>query len=85
MNSYPDSFRTEEQLEEVLSRPYPDLITTMADLSGDLIFLGVSGKMGISMAGMAKRASEAAKTNCRIIGVSRFSNRQNRLYLEEQS
>jgi nucleoside-diphosphate-sugar epimerase len=42
-------------------------------LDGDLIFLGVAGKMGPTLARMAKRASDAAGTKRRIVGVSRFS------------
>src|SRR5262249_3217858 len=46
---------------------------TLAGLEGDLILLGVGGKMGPTLARMARRASEAAGVRRRIIGVSRFS------------
>jgi nucleoside-diphosphate-sugar epimerase len=61
-----------EGLEENLSRPTASLISFMRQLKGDLIFLGVGGKMGPTMARMAKRADEQAGVNRRIIGVSRF-------------
>ncbi len=62
-----------EELEELLSRPSEDLIKTMAALEGDIILLGVGGKMGPSLARMAKRATEAAGKERRVIGVSRFT------------
>lgn len=63
---------TVDELEELLSRPPEDLIESLAQLPGDMIFLGVGGKMGPTMARMARRATEAAGTQRRIIGVSRF-------------
>ena len=45
----------------------------MRRLEGDLILLGVGGKMGPTLARMARRASDAAGVSRRIIGVSRFS------------
>ncbi len=44
-----------------------------AGLEGDLIVLGVAGKMGPSLARMAKRASDLAGVPRRILGVARFS------------
>ncbi len=61
------------QLEELLSRPTPEVVETMRRLEGDLIILGVGGKTGPSLARMARRASDAAGVTRRIIGVSRFS------------
>lgn len=82
MESYPTAFENEETLEEALSRPTPELVEFMERLDGDILFLGVSGKMGISMASMAKRACQQAGVEKRVIGVSRFSNAANREYLE---
>ena len=62
-----------EQLEDSLSRPTAGLVERLADLEGDIIFLGAGGKMGPTMARMAQRASELAGTKRRIIAVSRFS------------
>lgn len=67
------SIRDLEQLEELLSRPSPELVTMMGRLEGDLLILGVGGKTGPSLARMARRASDAAGVARRIIGVSRFS------------
>jgi hypothetical protein len=62
-----------EQLEELLSRPTPEVVDTLRRLEGDLIVLGVGGKIGPTLARMARRASDAAGINRRIIGVARFS------------
>jgi len=44
----------------------------MAALEGDLLLLGVGGKMGPSLARLARRASAQAGVSRQIIGVSRF-------------
>ncbi|MEY2429628.1 MAG: hypothetical protein QOJ40_2513 [Verrucomicrobiota bacterium] len=69
----PLPIQTIEQLETLLSEPSDGLVETMKRVPGDIIFLGVGGKMGPTMARMAKRASDLAGTPRRIIGVSRFS------------
>jgi nucleoside-diphosphate-sugar epimerase len=68
-----DTIQDVEQLEERLSEPKPEVVQTLARLEGDLIVLGVAGKMGPSLARMARRASDMAGTRRRIIGVARFS------------
>ena len=67
------SIETVDQLERMLSEPTEQVVEMMRRLKGDIIFLGVGGKIGPSLARMAKRASEAAGVSRRIIGVSRFS------------
>lgn len=64
---------TVAELEDRLSEPTPGVIETLRALPGDLLFLGVAGKMGPTLARMAKRASDAAGVQRRVIGVSRFS------------
>jgi nucleoside-diphosphate-sugar epimerase len=68
-----NSIRDEAHLEELLSQPTESLVRTMQTLAGDIIVLGVAGKMGPTLARMVKRASDAAGTKRRVIGVSRFS------------
>lgn len=75
-------FQDEQQLEEALAAPTPEVIALMSELEGDLIFLGVSGKIGISMARMARHACDLAGVQKRIIGVSRFSVPAQRDFLE---
>lgn len=62
-----------EELEQQLSEPSPGAIETLQRLPGDLILLGVGGKMGPTLARMAKRVSDLAGVSRRVIGVSRFS------------
>lgn len=61
------------ELEEELIRPSQALINDLREIAGDIVILGVGGKMGPSLAKLAKRAAEAAGIHKRIIGVSRFS------------
>lgn len=82
MKNYPEYFLNEEQLEEALSRPSIALVSMMRQVEGDFILLGVAGKMGVSMARMAKRACDEAKVQKRIIGVARFSQPDQRSFLE---
>ena len=60
---------TEEQLEDIMSSPTPEVVKAMAELDGDLLILGVGGKMGPTLARLARRSINKA----RVIGVSRFS------------
>ncbi|MSV29323.1 MAG: NAD(P)-dependent oxidoreductase, partial [Bryobacterales bacterium] len=55
----------------------------MAAMHGDLLLLGVAGKMGPSLARRARRACEAAGVSKRIVGVARFSNPGARRQLED--
>ena len=61
------------QLEELLSEPTEGVVRTLGSLDGDIVILGAAGKMGPTLARMAKRASEVAGVKRRVIGVSRFS------------
>jgi nucleoside-diphosphate-sugar epimerase len=71
-----NSIRDVAELEELLSEPPEAVIHAFGRLHGDILVLGVGGKMGPTLAAMAKRASEAAGTRRRVIGVSRFSSPQ---------
>jgi nucleoside-diphosphate-sugar epimerase len=68
-----DRIATESQLETLLSEPSPGVIETLRRLDGDILVLGASGKMGPTLARMAKRASDAAGVRRRVIGVARFT------------
>jgi len=69
----PASIGDVPQLEDLLSEPTEGVVRTLGGLDGDLLVLGVGGKMGPTLARMAKRASEIAGTRRRVIGASRFS------------
>jgi len=64
---------TEAYLNQLLTTPSPALIEDMARLKGDIIILGAGGKMGPTLAVLAKKASIAAGDNKRVIAVSTFS------------
>jgi len=72
-----------EALEEQLSRPSQQATGTLSQLDGDILVLGVGGKMGPTLARMAKRASEQGGVARRVIGVSRFSDASVRQRLED--
>jgi nucleoside-diphosphate-sugar epimerase len=67
------SIRNVAELEELLSEPSEALIQSFRSLDGDILVLGVGGKMGPTLAIMAKRACKASGTQSRVIGVARFS------------
>ena len=65
----PERFDNEDQLEDFMTRPSAELTSTLADVPGDLIVLGIGGKMGPTLARLARRAVP----DRRILGVARFS------------
>lgn len=65
----PDRFDSVEALEEFMSRPSAALVETLAEIPGDLMILGVAGKMGPTLARLARRAAPGK----RVVGVARFS------------
>jgi nucleoside-diphosphate-sugar epimerase len=65
--------KTEQELEELLSRPGEETVLAMAALEGDLIILGAGGKMGPSLARLARRACDEAGVKKRVVAVARFS------------
>ena len=71
--SQPRYIEDAEQLEEVMSRPTPEVVEVMGGMVGDLLILGVGGKMGPTLAKLAKRAIDESGSGKRVIGVSRFS------------
>lgn len=66
---FPETFHDVDHLEDFMSIPTEAAIRDLNALDGDIMILGVGGKIGVTMARMAKRAAP----DKRIIGVSRFS------------
>lgn len=66
---FPETFRDIAHLEDFMSVPTEAVIADLNKLEGDIMILGVGGKIGVTMARMAKKAAP----DKRIIGVSRFS------------
>lgn len=65
----PRGFASVEALESTMTAPSPALCSELGSLDGDLIVLGVGGKMGPTLARMAKRAAP----HKRVLGVARFT------------
>jgi nucleoside-diphosphate-sugar epimerase len=65
-------------LDELLCRPSQALIDDLNRIDGDIMVLGVAGKMGPTLAGLAK----AALPRRRVIGVARFSDISVKAWLE---
>lgn len=68
-----ESIRDVAHLETLLSEPTPGVIETISRMDGDVVVLGVGGKMGPTLARMMKRAADMGAKRLRVIGVSRFS------------
>lgn len=62
---------SEDALEARLAAPDEETIAALAQLDGDVLVLGAGGKMGPSLARMARRA--IGDRSRRVIAVSRFS------------
>jgi nucleoside-diphosphate-sugar epimerase len=67
------SIQDVSQLEELLSEPTDSLVGSLGRLAGDIVVVGVGGKMGPTLARMAMKAFERSGAKGRVIGVSRFS------------
>jgi nucleoside-diphosphate-sugar epimerase len=78
-DTLPDRLEDEAAVEELLSRPSQDLIDDLARLDGDILVLGVGGKVGPTLARLAKRAAP----NKRVVGVARFTDPAVRARLDE--
>ena len=70
-NNLPNTIGDIADLDDLLCRPSQALIDDLRKVDGDIMVLGVGGKMGPTLAGLAK----AASPDRRIIGVARFSER----------
>ena len=68
-DSLPDAISDIGALDDLLCRPSQALIDDLNKVDGDIMILGVAGKMGPTLAGLAK----AALPGRRVIGVARFS------------
>jgi nucleoside-diphosphate-sugar epimerase len=68
-HALPARFDDVESLEEFMTRPSQALADDLERVRGDIMVLGVGGKMGPTLARLAKRAAP----DKRVIGVARFS------------
>jgi nucleoside-diphosphate-sugar epimerase len=68
-SALPAGFSDEAELEAFMTAPSAALRNDLAAVPGDIMVLGVGGKMGPTLARLAKRAAPTK----RVIGVARFS------------
>jgi len=68
-DTLPARFDSIEALEDFMTAPGDALVKELAGVPGDIMVLGVGGKMGPTLARLAKRAAPGR----RVIGVARFS------------
>jgi nucleoside-diphosphate-sugar epimerase len=64
---------TEDTLDDLLTAPSQRLVRDMERVEGDILILGAGGKMGPSLALLAKKAVALSSCEKRIITVSRFT------------
>lgn len=69
----PVSFRNEDELEDFMSEPWPETVDLLGRLDGDIMILGIGGKMGPTLGKMVMKAIRQAGVSKKVYGVSRFS------------
>lgn len=82
-NPVSELIRDEAAFEERLSRPTPGVLEALRELDGDVLVLGAGGKMGPTLARMARRALDELGRDDKVIAVARFSDASVRKYLQE--
>jgi nucleoside-diphosphate-sugar epimerase len=81
----PELIETEARLDELLTTPRAALVEFIKSVQGPLLVLGAGGKMGPTLAVLARRAAEQAGHKLDVVAVSRFSDAQSRAWLESRS
>ncbi|MGC8862914.1 MAG: NAD-dependent epimerase/dehydratase family protein [Armatimonadota bacterium] len=76
-----DEITSVDQLEEMISAPSQGVIETLRQLQGDIVVLGAGGKMGPSLARMARRAADEGGVSRRVIGVDLFPSAEQEMKL----
>ncbi len=80
--SLPDRIETEEQLDDLLTRPSSGLVALAGRLRGTVTMIGAGGKMGMTFAVRLSRAIREAGADARVTAVSRFSDSSRQAELE---
>jgi nucleoside-diphosphate-sugar epimerase len=80
----PEYIESEDQLNEVMTRPDEALVNFIGKLESPLLILGAGGKMGPTLAVLAHRAVQTAGKGPEIIAVSRFSDPNVRKWIQSQ-
>jgi nucleoside-diphosphate-sugar epimerase len=73
----------ESALEQMLSQPNETVEQALCAIGGDLIILGAGGKVGPTLALMAKRALRSGGSSARVVGISQWSDGDVRRRLDD--
>lgn len=82
MKASPEIIRDEAELDAVLTQPSPTLRDFISQVNSPLVILGAGGKMGPTLAVLAKHAADLAGHPLEVIAISRYSNAATRHWLE---
>src|SRR5512140_550788 len=82
VGGFPESIRDEAALEQQLTSPSAVLLEFIRGVSSPLVVLGAGGKMGPTLAVLAKRAATMARHPLEVIAVSRFLDSASQPWLE---
>jgi nucleoside-diphosphate-sugar epimerase len=77
------TFASEAALEDALSAPSSGLLASLRSTPGDIVILGAAGKMGPTLARMARRSLDELGARDRVVAVSRFSSAKAEQSLQE--
>ena len=78
-------FESVQELEAELTRPSDQLVQELSEAQGDMVILGAGGKMGPTLAVLARRALDAAgREKDKVHAVSRFGDPATRASLTER-
>lgn len=80
----PTVIQTDQELDQFMARPYPELVELMRRIEGDIAILGIAGKMGLTLGATAVNAIRASGVPRKVYGVSRFSEASASAALESQ-
>lgn len=76
--------QSEAELDNILTAPSGALVKFISKVQSPLVVLGAGGKMGPTLAALAKRAAAEAGHPLEVVAVSRFTDAASRQWLEEK-
>jgi hypothetical protein len=80
-----EPIHTESDLDKRLSQPTPAAIEFIRSLASPLLIIGAGGKMGPSLAWLARRTADAANHPLEVVAASRFAQPGARDWFEQRN
>lgn len=80
----PERIHDEPQLDRILSEPSSEMVRFIRTVSSPLVILGAGGKMGLTVASLARRAADAAGHPLVVVAASRFADPEARRRFHDQ-